>query len=102
MEAMWVAMDGHWVCNLCNETNPYVVTPNDNIPVEATGRLYTWDAGARKLEPVGGIDIINTETSFGLGPYGYVEQYACQPPSDDRPLGTCPWEGTEWDKRSRQ
>jgi len=102
MEAMWIAMDGHWVCKLCTEDTPYIVTPNDNFYVESILRLVRYDASTGKMEPVEGQGIINTETSFGLGPYGYVEQYACQPPSDDYPLGTCPWEGTEWDKHSSQ
>jgi len=99
MEAMWVAMDGRWACAFCTEDSPYIVTPNDDAAREFIVRLWRWDADTATLERVEGVDpIFNTETSFGLGLIGSSDDYACQPPSADRPLGTCPWKGTEWDK----
>ncbi len=100
MEATYLAMDGHWVCAFCAKDTPYILTPADSSPLETISRLVRWDYDTATLEPVEGVDpIFNTETSFGLGLIG-TSKYECQGPSEEFPLGTCPWVGTEWDKSS--
>jgi ABC-type branched-subunit amino acid transport system substrate-binding protein len=82
------SVEDNWVCATACFA-PIIMGPQDHYPVE-TWHFTRWDNATKTSEVFG--EIMDFETSKGLGPRGNFPGLDCQPPSAEYPKGTCPWE----------
>ena len=87
VEAIYLAMDGTWMCTLCQSPS-IIYTPEDRYG-DLSATPARWSHAKQEYEILAPLKYY--ETSKGTGAVGNVPGFECQPPSAEHPKGTCPW-----------